>query len=90
MAIHITDVKDAAYLCEMMALYVLARLPGAAYLGMIGSLGDRGIIRPIWVWRKLLPGEVPIATTPAYPPATPEEAEQIARSTYPQIWSLLD
>ena len=89
MAIHITDVKDAPCLCEMMALYVLARLPGAAYLGMIGSLGDRGIIRPIWVWRKLLPGESPIATSNSYPPATPEEAEDVARQKYPHIWKLI-
>lgn len=89
MAIHITDVKDAPCLCEMMALYVLARLPAAAYLGMIGSLGDRGIIRPIWVWRKLLPGERPIATSNSYPPATPEEAEAVAREKYPHIWKLI-
>lgn len=89
MAVHITDVKDASCLCEMMALYVLARLPSAAYIGMIGSIGDRGIVRPIWVWKKLLPGEKPIATSSAYPPATPEEAEEIARSKYPQIWNLI-
>ena len=49
-------------------LRVLLRGTLPRYLGMIGSLGDRGIIRPIWVWRKLLPGEAPIATTPAAEP----------------------
>jgi hypothetical protein len=62
MVIHLTDIGGAK-ICEVMNLYIQCHLPGAVYLGLIGSIGvSTDVTRPMWAWLKksvdnLLPEE---------------------------------
>tara|TARA_B100000085_G_C18555219_1_gene517462 strand:+ start:257 stop:1729 length:1473 start_codon:yes stop_codon:yes gene_type:complete len=51
MAIHITDTPTLK-ICEPMVLFCQAKLPGFSYMGVLGSLGKAGHVRPIWVFKK--------------------------------------
>eukprot|EP00727_Mastigamoeba_balamuthi_P005977 m51a1_g2 hypothetical protein (403) ;mRNA; r:6477-8052 len=51
LALHISDTK-AASVCEVMNLFIQARLAGSVYEGVLASRGAADMPRPIWVWRK--------------------------------------
>ena len=51
MAIHITD-SPSIRVCEPMVLYASWKLRGCRYMGVLGSLGGAGLVRPIWVFQK--------------------------------------
>lgn len=83
LAVHITDTKGAAC-CELMNLFIQARLPGSVYEGVIGSFGQRkDIARPIWVWRKDINAEFGESTRKL-------EAENLARTHYVKEWNLVN
>lgn len=89
MAIYITDVAGAPVV-ELMALYVAARLPRAAYTGTIISTGAAETPRPIWVWHKKPPcGEGDAAEAEA-DKARAARAEALLQSSYPRVVAELD
>ena len=51
MVIHITDTPTLK-ICEPIVLFCQAKLPGFSYMGVLGSLGKAGHVRPIWVFKK--------------------------------------
>jgi len=51
LAIHIADTREARC-CEIMNLFILAKLKNAVYEGVIASRGMADRPRPIWVFRK--------------------------------------
>jgi 16S rRNA G966 N2-methylase RsmD len=52
LAIHIADTKNMK-VCEVMNLFILCFLPLSEYQGVISSISEKNIARPIWVWKKV-------------------------------------
>ena len=51
MVIHITDTPTLK-ICEPMVLFCQYKLKKCNYLGVLGSMGNAGIVRPMWVFQK--------------------------------------
>ena len=78
MVIHITDVPTLK-ICEPMVLFCQTKLSGCYYLGVLGSKGDAGIVRPMWVFKKMTTGSSGMA----------RDAKKILKTNFNEIFKFL-
>ena len=76
MVIHISDYADKHYV-EPMVLFVLGWCAGSNFSGVIGSLGDSGKPRPLWVFQK------------SGRSGKEKEAQEDLKKYYPQIYEIV-
>lgn len=98
LAIHMGDTR-AFQVCEPMNLFIEQLLPHSSWEGVIGLVGGRGRASPVWVWKKLIPGQ-PRKVWSADAATTPRRTDQKEGTTnplmdrpfhrlYPSIWRLV-
>ena len=75
MAIHISD-PSTLKICEPMVLFSQWKLSGCNYIGVLGSLGGAGQVRPIWVFEKITSGTMS------------RDAEKSLKENYPDVYEL--
>ena len=86
LALHIKDIPDMPRICDIVNLYIQARMGSSEYLGVISSqyrveeeddkTGKRRM--PTWVWKK---------TSAFVVPKKSQEAEKRLKKYYHSIWS---